>query len=152
MQVRIVALGRRLPEWVETGIAAYLDRFPRGLRPEVKAVDGGGRRGAGASAAEGARLLAALGSRDRVVALAVDGETLDTEGLARRLAAWRQGGEDVALLVGGAEGLAPEVLARARERLSLSALTLPHALARLVLVEQLYRAHTVLEGHPYHRA
>lgn len=152
MRVRILAVGRRLPAWVETGIGSYLERFPRPLRPEVVPVEAGARGRGDPRQAEGVRLLAALRSGERPVALAIDGQAVDTEALARRLAAWRRGREDVALLIGGADGLDAPVLERAQDRLSLSPLTLPHALARLLLVEQLYRAQSLLENHPYHRA
>ncbi len=136
------------------GMAAAVEEYRRRLARtaplevvEVRAGAGGGRE---AVAAEGERLLARVGPRDRLVALDPAGELLDTPGLARRLARWRA---TVAgrlwLAVGGAHGLAPEVLARSEERLALSPLTLPHELARLVLVEQLYRCHCLLTGHPY---
>jgi 23S rRNA (pseudouridine1915-N3)-methyltransferase len=100
---------------------------------------------------EAEALLARVGARDHVVALDERGKAYTSVELARRLAAWMEGGRDVALLVGGPDGLAEAVLARAGERLSLSRLTLAHRLARLVLVEQLYRAFTILRGEPYHR-
>ena len=104
-----------------------------------------------AKAEEGATLLAALGPRERVVALDERGREPTSLELARRVEGWLQGGRDVALVLGGADGLAPEVLARADETLALSRLTLAHRLARLVLAEQLYRAFTILRGEPYHR-
>jgi 23S rRNA (pseudouridine1915-N3)-methyltransferase len=101
---------------------------------------------------EGERLLAQVGARDRVLALDVKGRTWSTETLARKLDDWRMEGNDLAFLIGGADGLDGRCLDRADERLSLSALTFPHALVRVIVAEQLYRAWTLLTGHPYHRA
>jgi len=101
---------------------------------------------------EAERLLAQVGDKDRVIALDVKGRTWSTETLARKLDDWRMDGNDLAFLIGGADGLDERCLDRAEERLSLSALTFPHALVRVIVAEQLYRAWTVLTGHPYHRA
>lgn len=97
-------------------------------------------------------MLAALGPRDHVVALDERGTAWSTRTLAKHLAAWEMGGRDVTLLIGGADGLAPACLERAGEHWSLSPLTLPHALARVLVAEQLYRAWSLNTGHPYHRA
>jgi 23S rRNA (pseudouridine1915-N3)-methyltransferase len=115
-----------------------------------------GKRGKGADIAritqqEGEKMLAALPKGARVVALDVKGRPWSTEVLSRELDAWRHDGRDVALLVGGPEGLAPECVARAEQRWSLSNLTLPHPLVRIVVAEQLYRAWSILHNHPYHR-
>lgn len=101
---------------------------------------------------EAERLLAQVGDKDRVIALDVKGRTWSTEILADKLDDWRMDGNDLAFLIGGADGLDERCLDRADERLSLSALTFPHALVRVIVAEQLYRAWTVLTGHPYHRA
>jgi 23S rRNA (pseudouridine1915-N3)-methyltransferase len=113
---------------------------------------GKGRDPARATAEEGARVLAALPKSCRVVALDGRGKMHRSEDLAQRLEHWRAGGCDLAFLIGGPEGHAPDVLARADERWSLGPLTLPHMLVRLVLAEQLYRAAALLANHPYHRA
>ena len=97
-------------------------------------------------------MLRAVGGGDRVVALDVKGQTLSTEALSEKFDDWRMRGDDVTFLIGGADGLAPDCLSRADEKLSLSAMTFPHGLARVVLAEQLYRAWTLIAGHPYHRA
>lgn len=145
-----------MPAWVDAGFADYAGRLPRECRLELREIPlgqrGGGRRDGRAVAAEGERMLKATASNDRLVALDVAGRAPDTEGLARRLAGWLQEGRDVVFAIGGPDGLAPSVLGRAEWRWSLSPLTLPHGLARVVLAEQLYRAWTVLQGHPYHRA
>lgn len=154
MRLRLVAVGTRMPGWVDEGFRDYAGRMPRECRLELREVPLG-RRSRGtepvrAIAAEGEHLLA--GSEDCVrVCLDVQGSAVDTVGLSRKLAGWLQEGQDVALLVGGPDGLAPACLEAARWRWSLSPLTLPHGLVRVLVAEQLYRAWTVLSGHPYHR-
>ena len=119
----------------------------------VEVAPAGGRKRSpeGVREAEAARLLGNLGSRDWVVALDERGKTWSTLDLATKLDNWRMQGRDVAFLIGGAEGLSDACRGRADEVVALSALTLPHALVRVVLVEQIYRAWTVIAGHPYHR-
>ena len=155
MRVRLVAAGTRLPAWIGAGFAEYQRRLPPETPLELVevAVARGTAQGAAARAvrAEGERMLAALPARAWVVALDVGGRALDTPGLARWWAGRLRDGRDVAFLIGGPDGLAPECLARADERLSLSALTFPHGLVRVLLAEQLYRAISLLKGHPYHR-
>lgn len=154
MRLRLLAVGTRMPRWVDEGFADYAARLPRECRLELKPLALGKRsRGtppAPAIADEGRRLLAASEGCRRVC-LDVRGVAVDTPGLAGRLAGWMQDGQDVALLVGGPDGLAAECLAGAAWRWSLSPLTLPHGLVRVLVAEQLYRAWTVLSGHPYHR-
>ena len=154
MRLRLVAVGTRMPGWVDDGYNDYAARMPRECRLELREV-ALGRRGRGgnpaaAVAAEGERLLAASENCTRIC-LDVRGAAVDTAGVARKLATWLQDGQDVALLVGGPDGLAGECLEAARWRWSLSPLTLPHALVRVLVAEQLYRAWPVLAGHPYHR-
>ncbi len=154
MRLRLVAVGTRMPGWVDAGFQEYAGRMPHECRLELREVPLGRRsRGSDATRAiadEGARQLAASEGCLRVC-LDVRGAQVDTPGLARKLADWLQGGRDVALLVGGPDGLAPPCLDAAHWRWSLSPLTLPHGLVRVLLAEQLYRAWTVLSGHPYHR-
>jgi len=155
MKVRIIAAGTRMPAWVSEGTREYTRRLPREYRLEIVEIPlANAKRGAArALAEEGARMLDALGERDQtVVALAIEGQRLSTDDLARRLGRWQQDGRDLAFLIGGPEGLAPACLARAPLRWSLSPLTFPHALVRVLLAEQLYRAWSILAGHPYHRA
>ena len=145
-----------MPAWVETGCAEYRKRLPPeiqfefreiALAPRGKNVDI-----ARALQQEGAAMLGVLGARDRVIALDVKGRSLSTEQLAVELAQWQREGDAVSVLVGGPDGLAPACLERARERWSLSALTLPHPLVRVLFAEQLYRAWSINANHPYHRA
>lgn len=154
MRLRVLAVGSRMPGWVDEGWRDYAARMPRECRLEIHAMPLGRRsRGsdpAKAVADEGRRLLAASEGCLRVC-LDVRGAQVDTPGLAGKLADWRQDGRDVALLVGGPDGLPAPCLDQAQWRWSLSPLTLPHGLVRVLLAEQLYRAWTILAGHPYHR-
>jgi 23S rRNA (pseudouridine1915-N3)-methyltransferase len=155
VKVRIVAVGQRPPEWVAAGFADYARRLPRELAIDLVEIPVASRKAlpvARARREEGARMLEQTATRDWVVALDVTGTTITTEGLATKLANWQRGGRDLAFLVGGPDGLDPACIERADERLSLSALTFPHGLVRVMLVEQLYRAWTLHSGHPYHRA
>ena len=154
MRVRVIAVGTRISSWARGACAEYLQRLRGGLTVELTEIEAPARRGSGAARAvarEGERLLAALAPRDFVVTLDERGRQLTTSGLAGWLGARMQQGEDLAFLIGGADGLAPAVLARSNLSLALSKLTLPHALARVLLCEQLYRAHCILVNHPYHR-
>lgn len=155
MKLRVVAVGTRLPDWMNAGFAEYAKRMPRELplelveiKPEPRTT---GKTVAAMTAAEAKRSEAALPPRCRRVALDARGEVLDTRALANRLGQWQETGDDIALLIGGPDGLDPALKAGADERLALSALTLPHGLARVVLAEALYRAHCLRCGHPYHR-
>lgn len=155
MKIRLIAVGQRPPEWVAGGFAEYARRLPREMPLELvevpPAADRRKGRAAQVRANEAHRLLAQVGHRDWVVALDERGRNWSTLELAQKLDNWRMQGRDVAFLVGGPEGLAEACRVRADEILSLSAMTLPHALVRVVVAEQLYRAWTVLSGHPYHR-
>jgi 23S rRNA (pseudouridine1915-N3)-methyltransferase len=158
VRVRVIAVGTRMPAWVRCACDDYLSRLTRGrlavtLTEIETAARGAGRSGAAqrAIAAEGERLLAALGPKDHVVALDEHGRQFGTRELADWLGARMRSGEALTFLIGGPDGLAREVLSRSALTLSLSRLTLPHALVRVVLAEQLYRAHCILSHHPYHR-
>ena len=144
-----------MPEWVTAGFQEYARRLPGSLRLElVELAPTRRRKGtdpARAIGEEGERMLAALPRDSHVVALDERGRSWSTRELASRLAQWQQDGQTIALLVGGADGLAPDCLAAAHQRWSLSALTFPHGLVRVLVAEQLYRAWTVLTNHPYHR-
>ncbi|WP_049721155.1 23S rRNA (pseudouridine(1915)-N(3))-methyltransferase RlmH [Gilvimarinus polysaccharolyticus] len=156
MRVRLIAVGSKMPSWVQDGYNEYVKRLPRGdlelelvelpLAPRGKNSDI--QR---AMERESEAIRAAIGKGDRVVALDVLGKSWSTEQLAEQLAGWRMDGRHVSLLIGGPDGLAPTALALAEQRWSLSALTLPHPLVRIVLAEQLYRAWTILHNHPYHK-
>lgn len=155
MHARLIAVGERMPGWVATGFAEYAKRLSRDLPLELveikPGVRGKGLVGARATAEEGAALLAALPRDANVVALDGRGTAWSSEQLAEQLGCWRMAGRDLAFLIGGPDGHAREVLQRADQRWSLGPLTLPHMLVRLVVAEQLYRAVTILNGHPYHR-
>jgi 23S rRNA (pseudouridine1915-N3)-methyltransferase len=156
VQVHLLAVGTRMPAWVETAFADYAGRLPHELRLRLREIPAP-VRGKGADIPrlrqqEGEKLLKALPRDAEVIALDERGSALDTRGWAAALARWLPSGRDTALLIGGPDGLAPEVLARADQRWSLSPLTLPHPLVRVLVAEQLYRAWTLHVGHPYHRA
>lgn len=155
MKIKLIAVGTRMPGWVDEAVDEYARRLPGDFRLQVKAVPMA-RRGRNADVGkamqqESDSLLAQVDDRDTVVALDVQGRRYTTESLAKRMASQQQQGSDMALLVGGPDGLDERCLQRANERWSLSDLTLPHPLVRVVLAEQIYRVWTVLQGHPYHR-
>lgn len=155
MQIHIIAVGARMPDWVQAGYAEYAKRLPHECRLRLHEIPAG-KRTKGADLVrltrdEGARQLAAVPPGSRIVALDRNGRDLDTQALAGRIEKQLGAGQDLALLVGGPEGLAPECLAAAHERWSLSKLTLAHPVVRVVLAEQLYRAWSILRGLPYHR-
>jgi 23S rRNA (pseudouridine1915-N3)-methyltransferase len=143
MRIRLIAAGTRLPDWIDAGVADYARRFGRGLKFELIEIP---------LANQAERMRKALRAGDFVVALEVTGRAMTTPELAEWLAARMASGRDLALLVGGPEGLDARLSASADLRWSLSPLTWPHALVRVLVVEQLYRAHSLLQGHPYHRA
>jgi 23S rRNA (pseudouridine1915-N3)-methyltransferase len=149
----VVAVGHRMPAWVDSGFTEYAGRMPREARIELAALKPAQRGGPVKRVleAEGERILSALPAGCVKVALDERGTLVDTMALARRIARWREMGRNVAFIVGGADGLAESVKTSADFVWSLSPLTLPHGLARVVLAEQLYRAHSILHNHPYHR-
>ena len=154
MKLVIVAVGQRVPDWAQTAWDDYAKRFPSELKVELKAVKTeprGSKTLDTLLAAERERIDAALPKNARIVALDERGTTLTTKALAQRLTDWQLGGDDVALIIGGPDGLQPAFRQAAHERIRLSDLTLPHAMARVLLIEQLYRAWSVNAGHPYHR-
>jgi 23S rRNA (pseudouridine1915-N3)-methyltransferase len=157
MKLRIVAVGHKMPAWINAGFAEYAQRMPREVRVELTEIKPAARSGSGEKSIaqwrdlEAQRIRAALPPRARKVVLDERGKSLATADLARRLERWKQDGGDVAFIIGGADGTAPALQAEAGLLWSLSPLTLPHALCRVILAEQLYRAVSVLAGHPYHR-
>ena len=153
MQLQVIAVGTRVPAWVNAGVQDYARRLPRELAFAIAEVKPAVHRSdvSQAIAEEGQRVLQRAGSA-RLIALDERGESWTTLQLAQLLAQWQHEARDVALLVGGADGHAPAVRAAAHAMWSLSALTLPHALVRVIVAEQLYRASSLLRGHPYHRA
>ena len=156
MKVRVLSVGTRMPAWVQEGIAEYQKRMtaeldfllieiPLAKRTKNSCLEQCREK-------ESDALLAAIPSRDYVVALDVGGQSFSTEDLARKISDFRQRGDNLSLLIGGPDGLGAECLAKASERWSLSALTFPHPLVRVVITEQLYRAISIIKGHPYHRS
>jgi len=155
VRLRVIAVGTKMPSWVAAGWHEYAKRLPTEFNLDLVEV-GLGRRTRSqptdcAIASEGEAMLKAIASGDRVVALEVRGKPWSTADLAVELAAWQNSGDNYSLLIGGPDGLAPACQARADRMWSLSPLTLPHPLVRVLLVEQLYRAWTINTGHPYHR-
>ena len=154
MKLTLLSVGDKLPGWANTAVAEYLKRMPREARVELVEVKPDKRAGQSADsikANEAARLIDKLPAGNLLVALDEHGREVTTRELADLLARWMADGRDVALVIGGADGLAPALLDKAALKLSLSRLTLPHALARVLLAEQLYRAVSLLNNHPYHR-
>lgn len=155
MQIHLLAIGNRMPEWVTKGYQDYAKRLPRECELVLREIPPG-KRGKNADLErikedEGERMLAMIQRDDHVIALEVEGKAWRTETLAAEMARWLTMGQRIILLVGGPEGLADACKARAHQTWSLSPLTLPHPLVRILLAEQLYRAQTILSHHPYHR-
>ena len=155
MKLFVVAVGHRMPGWVQAGFDEFARRMPRELPLqliEVKAEPRtSGKTVEAMMAAEAARIEAALPPRCRRLILDERGEDLSTKALAKRLEHWQDGGDDIAIIIGGPDGLDPALKATAHETMRLSSLTRPHALVRVMLAEAIYRAWSVLKNHPYHR-
>ena len=154
MKLLIVAVGQRVPDWAQTAWDDYAKRFPSELKVELKAVKTeprGSKTLESLYAAERERIEAAIPRGSRIVALDERGTNLTTMALAAKLKHWQLEADDVALVICGPDGLDPEFKKQAHERIRLSDLTLPHAMVRVLLIEQLYRAWSVNANHPYHR-
>lgn len=154
MRLLIVAVGQRVPDWAQTAWDDYAKRFPAELKIELKAIKTeprGSKTYEQLVAAERKRIEEAIPKGMRIVALDERGTALTTVALAAKLKDWQLGGDDVALVIGGPDGLDPAFRQAAHERIRLSDLTLPHAMVRVLLVEQLYRAWSINANHPYHR-
>ncbi|SPB17613.1 ribosomal RNA large subunit methyltransferase H [Caballeronia novacaledonica] len=156
MKLVILAVGHKMPDWITNGFDEYAKRMPPELRIELKEIKpeqrSSGRNAESVMAAEKQRIEAALPKNARVVALDERGRDWTTMQLANALPGWQQDGRDVAFVIGGADGLDPAVKARAELLLRVSSLTLPHGMVRVLLAEQLYRAWSITQNHPYHRA
>jgi 23S rRNA (pseudouridine1915-N3)-methyltransferase len=155
MKIRLLTITHKLPAWIQTGYQEYAKRLPPAYALELIEIPAE-KRTANANLKqlterEGEKMLALIKSQHRIIALDVQGELWSTEQLADKLARWSQDGRPIDLLVGGPEGLAPACLQRAETKWSLSPLTFPHLLVKLIVAEQMYRAWTILQGHPYHR-
>jgi 23S rRNA (pseudouridine1915-N3)-methyltransferase len=158
MKFLVVAVGHKMPAWIIAGFAEYAQRMPRECRLELCEIKPAVRSGQGEKsmqqwrATEAERIRAALPVRRHLVVLDERGKSATTEEFARRIERWKQDGGDVAFVIGGADGTADDLKKEAEFMLSLSPLTMPHGLCRVVLAEQLYRAVSLLGNHPYHRA
>ena len=155
MKIRLIAVGTRMPGWITEGYQEYARRMPRETQLQLVEIPATPRKAQNAHRVredEASRMLAKINPREWVVALDTKGVACSTEQLAKKLDSWRMQGGDVVLLLGGADGLASACHERANEVMSLSKFTFPHALVRIIVAEQLYRAWTLLTGHPYHRA
>jgi 23S rRNA (pseudouridine1915-N3)-methyltransferase len=155
MRLRLIAVGSKMPAWVETGYLEYAKRLPPGFTLHLLEIPAEKRLKqtdiARVTEKEGEKILQAIEPGTLVIALDVKGRALSTEQLAVSLQTWRDENRNVDLLVGGPDGLAPACLQKAQQKWSLSALTLPHPLVRIVIAEQIYRAFSILQNHPYHR-
>lgn len=154
MKLLIVAVGQKVPDWAQTAYEDYAKRFPSELKVELKTVKTeprGSKTLEALYAAERGRIEAAISRGSRIIALDERGTAVSTTALAGKLQAWQQDAQDVAIVIGGPDGLDPEFKRLAHERLRLSDLTLPHAMVRVLLIEQLYRAWSITVNHPYHR-
>lgn len=154
MQIQLIAVGNKMPAWVQQGYNEYAKRLPRECELVLKEIAPDKRRSgdvARITRDEGERMMAALAPRSHIVTLDIPGKPWTTENLADALKRWLGNGQPVALMVGGPEGLSAQVKDSAQESWSLSALTFPHPLVRIVVAEQIYRAWSLLNNHPYHR-
>ncbi|MBI3144369.1 MAG: 23S rRNA (pseudouridine(1915)-N(3))-methyltransferase RlmH [Pseudogulbenkiania sp.] len=155
MKITLLAVGTKMPRWVDEAYQDYAKRFGRDVTLELKEIKpekrGGGVTAEKGIAAEHARLLAAIPPRSRLVVLDERGRNWTTMKLAEAMKDWLAGGDDLCFVIGGADGLSDELKARADTLLQLSALTMPHGMVRVLLAEQLYRALSILNNHPYHR-
>lgn len=155
VKINLIAVGTRMPGWVTAGYEEYAKRMPPECQLNLIEIVPG-QRGrkmdtARALKAEAEKMLASIPQGSKVIALDVEGQHWSTDKLSGQVSSWMQDGRDVALLIGGPEGLHSSCLALAEQRWSLSALTFPHPLVRVLLAEQLYRAISILKNHPYHR-
>ncbi|MDD1627135.1 MAG: 23S rRNA (pseudouridine(1915)-N(3))-methyltransferase RlmH [Methylococcaceae bacterium] len=155
MQIHLISVGNRMPSWVQQGYDEYAKRLPRECELVLKEIPAG-KRGKNSDIVrivkeEGERMIAAIPQNTHIVTLDIPGKPWTTPELAGAMQRWLEGGQSISLLIGGPEGLADEVKPLARESWSLSKLTFPHPLVRIVVAEQLYRAWSILHNHPYHR-
>lgn len=156
MNIFLLAVGTKMPDWVTQGYNEYAHRLPAKCALVLKEIPAEKRlKNSNINAItdkESEKIKAAIPNNCRLVVLDVKGRSWSTEHLATRMQDWMMGGQDVALVIGGPDGLSQDILSLAQEKWSLSALTFPHPLVRVILAEQIYRAYTVTENHPYHRA
>lgn len=155
MKLRLLCVGNNMPSWVNTGVNEYSKRMPHDCALEIQEISPAKRNKSmspqKAMQIEATSIERALNKQNHIITLDVPGKPWSTEDLAKKLADWRQFGKNIDFIVGGADGLSSDILNKAHESWSLSNLTLPHPLVRVILSEQLYRAWTLLNNHPYHR-
>jgi len=156
VKLKLLTIGEKMPSWVEQGVEEYKKRLPADMGFELLRLPMSKRtknKNAAIYKQEEAKTLTAAADKcNRVIALDVKGKAMTTELLVKKLTSWRQEGDSVALIIGGPDGIDAPLLQKADEKWSLSGMTMPHPIAQLVLVEQIYRAWSVTQGHPYHRA
>jgi len=154
MKLKIISVGHKMPNWVETACAEYIKRMPKTLMVEIVEIKpdkrAGGKNSAVVQEAEAQRILKAA-NKDYLIACDENGTEQTTVQLAAKMQGWQESGRDISIVVGGADGLHPNLIKQADWCWSLSKLTLPHAFVRVLLTEQLYRAYSVNQNHPYHR-
>lgn len=155
MKIKLIAVGTKMPKWVNDGFEEYRRRFSQDMSLELVEIPAG-KRGKNADIArilekEGEAMLAAVTKNSRIICLDIPGQPWDTPTLAKQLEHWKQDGRDLAIFIGGPEGLAPACKAAAEQSWSLSPLTLPHPLVRIIMAESLYRSWSLTVNHPYHR-
>ena len=155
MKIQLISVGKKMPSWVEAGYYDYSKRFPKECELSLKEIPAG-KRGKKSDIQkiiheEGEKMLAAVLPKARIITLDIPGQTWSTKALSLHLKTWQESGQNVALLIGGPEGLSEVVKERAQQSWSLSALTFPHPLVRVLVAEQIYRAWSLLQNHPYHR-
>ena len=154
MRLRVLAIGQKMPAWVDQGVEEYARRMPREISVEWLDIPPAKRGSATREkyrVQEAEAIEAKLSGKDYVVALDISGKAVSTELIAERFDQWQMQGEQISIVIGGPDGLHPNILKGAKERWSLGQITLPHSLVRVILAEQLYRAWSVQAGHPYHR-
>lgn len=156
MHIHIIAVGQKMPAWVSTACDEYIKRLPREIDLQLREIPLG-KRGKNpdinrAMQEECDAILSAMPSGAMLVALEVTGKKLTTEKLSSELDSWMHEGRDVCIAIGGPDGFSTDFLSRCDRKISLSDMTFPHPLVRVIIVEQLYRAWTILNNHPYHRA
>lgn len=155
MKLQLIAVGTKMPNWVELAFKEYQRRFPADMPFELIEIPAGKRTKSSDIAKlteiEGEKMLAAAGKGNRIVTLDIPGKPWDTPQLAQQLTMWQNDGRGVSLLIGGPEGLSPKCKSAAEQSWSLSPLTLPHPLVRVIVAESLYRAWSINNNHPYHR-
>ncbi len=155
MKIHLFAVGHKMPTWIQSGFEEYAKRMPPELRIELHEIKPEHRSSARSAESvmqlEAQRIGAALPASAHLIVLDERGKDLTTRQLAQQLEQWQQSGQDIALVIGGADGIAPALKQRAALMLRVSSLTLPHGMVRVLLAEQLYRAVSILKNHPYHR-